>query len=283
MTLPPWLRRSLAPGAQSARTEEILKKSGLSTVCQEALCPNRNQCFSAKTATFLIMGPGCTRSCGFCNVGRHRPGALDPAEITRLAETVLALGLRHVVITSSTRDDLPDGGAAHFAAAIRAVRMASPNTSIEVLTPDFQGSENALNTVLSEHPTVFNHNLETVRRLQPLVRPQASYQCSLKVLAGAAAFGQGIRVKSGLMVGLGESDAEILETLDDLAAHQVTHVTIGQYLAPSKKHLPVARYVPPEVFAQYEAAGTQRNLHITAGPFVRSSYKAAEALTPHAP
>ncbi|MGQ9732144.1 MAG: lipoyl synthase, partial [Candidatus Zipacnadales bacterium] len=247
-------------------------------VCQSARCPNIGECFSAGTATFLLMGDICTRNCGFCAIKSGQPQPLDAEEPLRIAETVAAMGLKYAVLTSVTRDDLPDGGAQHFTTTIEAIKALQPATHVEVLVPDFHGDETCLRTVLAAGPEVLNHNVETVPRLQPLVRPQASYQTSLTVLRMVRAIAPHITTKSGLMVGLGETDEEVVETLADLAAAQVSIVTVGQYLRPSPRHLPVQRYVHPHQFARYQEIGQKLGLKsVIAGPFVRSSYHAKEA------
>ena len=248
------------------------------TVCEEAHCPNIGECFSRPTATFMIAGARCTRRCGFCAVDTARPGALDPDEPAKIAEATRRMGLRHVVVTAGARDDLPDGGAAHFAATIRAVRAAAPAARIEVLTPDFKGDETPLRTVLDAEPDVFNHNLETVSRLSRTVRPQASYPRSLQVLARAKRLRPSILTKSGLMVGLGESSSEIRAAMVDLRAAACDLLTIGQYLQPTRQHLPVIEYVAPDTFAEYGRIGRELGFrHVAAGPFVRSSYHAEHA------
>jgi lipoic acid synthetase len=257
--------------------EGLLRGHGLHTVCEDARCPNKGECFERGTATFLILGDVCTRDCRFCAVAGGRPGPLDPAEPEEVAAAAAALGLRHVVVTSVTRDDLPDGGAGHFAATIRALRRRLPEgATVEVLVPDFLGSHDALDAVLAERPDVFNHNVETVPRLYPRVRPQADYGRSLDVLGYAARVG-GV-VKSGAMVGLGESGEEVRQVMKDLQAVGVRMLTLGQYLRPSPRHLPVVEYVPPAVFAEYRAAGERAGLVVEAAPFVRSSYRAEESL-----
>ncbi len=273
---PDWLKVKAGFSRQYLDVQALLKQHDLHTVCQEANCPNRGECFSSGTATFLIMGPNCTRNCRFCNVTSGAIRKLDPEEPSRVAEAVKIMNLKHAVVTSVTRDDLPDGGAGHFAEVIRAVRAASPGTTIEVLTPDFQGSREALNTVFAESPEVFNHNVETVKRLYPDVRPQAVYERSLAVLDSARTFG-GMMVKSGLMVGLGETEDELVTTFEDLKRAGVESLTIGQYLAPSKRHYPIQKYYRPDEFSalaeKAELAGIR---HVFAGPLVRSSYNAAE-------
>jgi lipoyl synthase len=274
--LPDWLRVKTGKAGLSRATRELVAGQGLHTVCESAHCPNVGECYSCSTATFLIMGPSCTRSCGFCAVDHGPTAPLDLDEPRRLAEAARELGLRYVVITSVTRDDLPDGGATHFAACIRAVRETIPGAMVEVLTPDFRGEAGALGVVLGAEPDVYNHNLETVRRLQPGVRPQAAYDTSLAQLRRAAA--HGALTKSGLMLGLGETPAEIEEAMGDLADAGVRLLTLGQYLQPTRRHLPVVDYVPPAQFDAYAALGEARGItRVFAGPFVRSSYRAAEA------
>jgi lipoic acid synthetase len=290
---PPWLKIK-APAAGAFRaTGAVLDELRLHTVCDEARCPNKGECFSAGTAAFLILGDVCTRSCGFCAVA-HEAGVrdtatagsgsdgvaglctLDPDEPARLAEAAVRLGLRHVVVTSVTRDDLEDGGAGQFAAAIAALREVIPAATVEVLVPDFGGSHTALGSVLDARPDVLNHNLETVPRLYSMARPQADYRGSLELLGRAAAAEPRPLVKTGLMAGLGESAAELVAVLRDCAATGVDVVTIGQYLQPQAGCLPVARYVTPEQFTALEGEGAGLGLRVVAGPFVRSSYHAAE-------
>lgn len=274
--LPPWFRRPLPPGSKGRRLQRLLEHQRLQTVCEAAQCPNRPGCWEESAAAFLLLGPSCTRACRFCAIGNSRPPAApDPAEPRRIAAAAAALGLRHVVLTSVTRDDLPDGGAAHFAATIRALRQVLPEAAIEVLTPDFQGEETALATVLAERPDIFNHNLETVERLQPAVRPQADYGRSLGVLRRAAA--AAVAVKSGLMLGLGETAAEVEAALRDLRSAGVSRLSLGQYLPPSPAHFPLARYVSPEEFAAWRSLALALGFTtVAAGPQVRSSYQAAE-------
>jgi lipoic acid synthetase len=279
LRLPAWLRVKVGKREQSRETGDLLARHGLNTVCASARCPNLGECYACGTATFLILGNCCTRNCGFCAVPSGTPEALDPEEPVRVARAVAEMGLKYVVVTSVTRDDLPDGGAGHFARTIAAIRDAAPGTAVEVLTPDFRGDREALATVLRAGPAIFNHNLETVRRLQKLVRPQADYDRSLGVLAAARELAPDLPRKSGLMVGLGETDEEIREALADLSRTGVSLVTIGQYLRPTRAHLPVARYVPPEQFDRYGEWGREAGLRfVAAGPFVRSSYRAAEAV-----
>jgi lipoic acid synthetase len=249
----------------------------LHTVCQEACCPNQWECFSCKTAAFLIMGPVCTRDCRFCAVESGEPAPIDPAEPLRVAEAAQRLGLDYVVVTSVTRDDLADGGAGHFADTIQAIRNRIPGTGIEVLIPDFQGNIHALETVMNAGPDVLNHNIETVPRLYSLVRPQANYTRSLELLHTCARQFPDISVKSGLMAGMGETNEEIFSVLQDLRAHGCTHITIGQYLQPSRRHHPVHRYVSPEEFESWKETALDMGFrHAASGPFVRSSYHAKE-------
>ncbi|MCS6970838.1 MAG: lipoyl synthase [Planctomycetota bacterium] len=272
--LPPWLKRRLPAGGEAARTEAIVRRLQLTTVCEEASCPNRAECWSRRAATFMLLGEACTRTCTFCDVAYDRappPPAAD--EPLRVAAAVAELGLRFAVLTSVNRDDLPDGGAGHFAAAIRAIRERCPQTRIEVLIPDFNGDRAALATVLAAAPDVLNHNLETVPRLYPTVRPQARYRRSLQLLAETKRLAPGTPTKSGIMVGLGETDDEVHEVLADLRAAGCDIVTIGQYLRPSLQHHDVIRFVPPEVFARYEQWGRELGFRaVAAGPYVRSSY-----------
>ena len=269
----------MAAGGATAEVRALLERSGLNTVCASAECPNRHECYHRGTATFMILGDICTRDCAFCAVRSGRPGPLDPDEPRRVAEAVRAMKLEHVVVTSVTRDDLPAGGAAAFAATIRAMKALERNLTVEVLTPDFEGRKTDVATVLAAAPDVFNHNLETVRRLQREIRPAANYGRSLAVLRQAAAWGRGVLVKSGLMVGLGEDDREVEEAMADLRAAGCAFLTIGQYLAPSKAHVPVRRYVPPEQFERWERRGLELGFRrVAAGPLVRSSYRAGELL-----
>lgn len=276
LRLPPWMKVKTGKGKLGRETHALVHAKGLHTVCESARCPNIGECYACKTATFMIMGGSCTRNCGFCAVDHGKPELLDADEPRRLAEAVAELGLKYVVVTSVTRDDLPDGGAEHFAATIRAIKAAVPEVEVEVLTPDFQGDLDALQIVLDAKPDVFNHNVETVQRLQKQVRPQASYETSLKVLR--AATDRGAVTKSGLMVGLGETDEEIRQALRDMVQAGVRIATIGQYLAPSRNHLLVQRYPTPEEFDEFAKWGRQVGIrYVFAGPFVRSSYHAAEA------
>jgi lipoic acid synthetase len=275
-SLPPWIRIRYSGRGNQDAVNQVLKASDLHTVCQGAQCPNQHECFSRGVATFMILGDTCTRDCRFCAVHSGLPTPVDPDEPRRLAEAVAKLKLRHVVVTSVTRDDLPDGGARHFAATITAIRTQLPAATIEVLTPDFKGVERDIDLVLDAVPDVFNHNLETVRALQKTIRPAASYECSLAVLAYAARRSGGrTAVKSGLMVGLGESDDEVYATMTDLRAAGVELLTIGQYLAPSAAYAPVKRYVTPEQFEEYARRGQAMGFrNVASGPMVRSSYMA---------
>jgi lipoic acid synthetase len=272
---PSWLRLK-APRADVVNNmEERLRGWKLGTVCQSAHCPNLGECFSRGTATFMILGTVCSRQCRFCAVDKGSPTPPDPGEPERVAKATKAMDLAYVVVTSVTRDDLPDGGAGHFAETIRSIRQQCPEAKVEVLVPDFQGSEEALRTVCEARPDVFNHNVETVPRLYETVRPQAVYRRSLDVLAYAAE--RGLPAKSGLMLGLGEASREIWETLNDLRRAGCTYLTLGQYLAPSDEHTPVVRYVPPEEFEKWgETARAMGFTEVASGPLVRSSYRADE-------
>ncbi len=276
LRLPPWIRAQAHASPRVVRLKALLRKAGLHTVCEEASCPNLGECFHHGTATFMILGDLCTRRCPFCDVGHGRPLPPDPQEPEHLAETVAAMGLRYVVITSVDRDDLRDGGAVHFAACIRAVRSRAPGTRIEILTPDFRGRlDTALDILAATPPDVLNHNLETVPRLYRACRPGADYHHSLALLAAFKRRLPAMPTKSGIMLGLGETDDEVLEVMRDLRAHAVDMLTIGQYLQPSRHHLPVARYVPPEQFAQFERLGLEMGFRsVASGPLVRSSYHA---------
>lgn len=274
---PAWIRvRAASPSTRFREIETILRANGLVTVCEEASCPNIGECFGKGGATFMIMGSLCTRRCPFCDVAHGRPDALDAAEPGRLAATIAALGLRHVVITSVNRDDLRDGGAAHFAECIGQVRALAPHTRVEILVPDFRGRlGHALEALAAAPPDVLNHNIETVPRLYPAVRPGASYGHSLALLRRCKTRYPGLRTKSGIMLGLGETDDEVLAVLRDLRDNHVDMLTIGQYLAPSGSHLPVQRYVEPATFDAFRAQALAMGfLHVAAGPLVRSSYHA---------
>ena len=274
---PDWIRvRAAAPGSRFYEIKEVLRSQKLVTVCEEASCPNIGECFGKGTATFMIMGDKCTRRCPFCDVGHGRPDPLDAEEPDKLARTIAALGLKYVVITSVDRDDLRDGGAAHFVACIARTRALSPQTQIEVLVPDFRGrDERALDILCAAPPDVMNHNLETVPRLYKEARPGSDYAFSLQLLQKFKARQPHIPTKSGLMLGLGETDEEILAVMQDLRAHGVSMLTIGQYLAPSSHHLPVRRYVHPDTFKMFEQQAQAMGFdHAAVGPLVRSSYHA---------
>ena len=274
---PEWLRVRFPSGPVFHSTRALIADLRLATVCEDACCPNRGECWSAGTATFLIAGERCTRSCGFCAVETGSPLPLDPGEPHRVAEAVARLKLRHVVVTSVTRDDLEDGAAGHFAETIRAIRALDSAIAVEVLTPDFNGRPASLQTVAEAAPDVFNHNLETVERLTPLVRSRAKYRLSLEVLGEFRAIAPGVATKSGLMLGLGEEEAEIFAAMDDLRAVGVEALTLGQYLRPTPAHLPVAAYIRPEKFAEYRETACKKGFrHVASGPLVRSSYRAAE-------
>ena len=281
--LPPWLKRRIGTGAAAAEVAEILRGLGLTTVCQEAHCPNQHECFSRRVATFMILGDVCTRNCRFCAVAGGEPTPVRPDEPEAVAEAAVRLGLRHVVVTSVTRDDLADGGAGHFAGTIRAIRRRLPTAVVEVLTPDFGGNLAAVETAIRARPGVFNHNVETVPRLYPDVRPQADYGRSLGVLAHAKqAAGEldgTLFTKSGLMVGLGEEEDEVEQVLSDLRSVGCDLLTIGQYLAPSDSHAPVVRFVEPGEFDAWKRRAKRMGFRsVAAGPFVRSSYLAEQVL-----
>lgn len=270
-------RRPEGLAGRQADTASLLQENHLHTVCDGARCPNKGSCFAQGTATFMIMGDTCTRNCRFCAVTKGCPGPVDQGEAARLREAVEKMGLRHVVITSATRDDLPDGGAAHFADVIRELRKCQPLVSLEVLTPDFGGSIEALGTVLAAKPDVYAHNVETVPRLYREVRPGAVYAQSLALLRAAAGYSTGITTKSGFMLGLGETKDEVRQLLADLRGAGTAMVTIGQYLSPSIAHHPVHRYVEPEEYREWEAVARQLGFaSVAAGPLVRSSYQAGD-------
>lgn len=270
---PEWLKIKLPNGAKSSAVIHRLAGHSLNTICTSGMCPNRAECWGAGTATFMIGGNICTRACRFCNVATGRPHPLDPGEIDRIASTIAEWKLRHVVVTSVDRDDLPDGGAAHWVALIRAIRAASPLTTIETLVPDFRGNVEALDSVITERPEVMSHNLETVRRLTPQIRSVATYDGSLSVLRRIA--DAGIVAKSGIMLGLGETIDEVLLTMDDLRSVGCRVMTIGQYLQPTEHHVEVAEYVHPDVFDQLKAEGLKRGFDfVESAPLVRSSYHA---------
>lgn len=254
----------------------MMRRAQLHTVCESARCPNLGECWSKQTATFMILGDICTRNCGFCAIQVGRPLEVDADEPRRVAETARAMGLKHVVVTSVARDELPDEGSGHFAATIRALREAIPDVIVEVLTPDFKGKRWCIRRVVEARPDIYNHNIETVRRLSPSVRPQARYERTLDVLNAVKNMDPAIHTKSGIMLGLGETHEEVLETLRDLRQVGVSAVTIGQYLRPTTTHhLPVVEYIPPDRFREYERIGEEMGfVFVASGPFVRSSYNA---------
>jgi len=275
--LPFWLRRPIAQTGRSAAVSAMLQELSLNTVCQSAKCPNRGECFAGGTATFLIMGDACTRGCRFCAVETRIPAPLDPDEPRRLAEAAARLGLKHVVVTTVTRDDLPDGGAAHFVAVIEALRSALPDAAVEVLTSDFAGRLKSVDAVAAARPDVYNHHLETVPRLYREVRPGADYARSLSVLARVRDTQPDLPTKSGLMLGLSETPDEVREVMADLLGHGVRMLTLGQYLRPSSAHLPVAEFVEPAVFAELSRDAYRMGFEaVASAPYVRSSYHAGE-------
>lgn len=277
MRLPEWIKVNALKS--HGNTRKLLKKHRLSTVCEEARCPNKSYCYSKPTATFLILGDNCTRNCGFCSVTHSEPFPLDELEPERVASAAQSMKLRHVVLTSVTRDDLPDGGAAHFAKTILELKKSLPQATIEVLTPDFKGDEECIKIVLHSEPHVFNHNIETVSRLYHVVRPQSDYKRSLSVLEKAKKISPRIKCKSGFMVGFGENRAEIIELLNDLKEAGCDFITIGQYLRPTKSNLPVVEYVEPAIFEEYKEIGLKIGFEFVAsGPLVRSSMNAEEML-----
>lgn len=272
---PEWLKVRLPTGPTYENLRRLMRSKELHTVCEEAHCPNMAECWGAGTATFMILGDTCTRSCGFCAVTTGRPGAVDLAEPARVGEAVARMGIDHAVVTSVNRDELPDGGASIFAATIREIRRQSPGTTVEVLIPDFQGSPEALDAVLDAHPEVLSHNVETVPRLYSRVRPQARYERSLGVLERIADHGDGIVCKTGIMLGLGETKDEVLATMRDVVAQGTHVITIGQYLRPSPMHLPIERYWTPDEFRELRDEGMSMGFrHVESGPLVRSSYHA---------
>ncbi|HWK52948.1 MAG TPA: lipoyl synthase [Hyphomicrobiales bacterium] len=273
---PDWIRARLGNSEKVERIKQILRRHKLSSVCEEASCPNIGECFSGGTATFMIMGDICTRRCPFCDVAHGRPNALMENEPRELAEAIQELGLRYVVVTSVDRDDLLDGGAEHFARCISETRRLNPGIKVEVLVPDFRGrGDIALNILTATRPDVFNHNLETVPSLYRKVRPGSDYQWSLNLLKQYKAMAPDVLTKSGIMVGVGETREEVLQVLEDMHAHDIDMVTIGQYLQPSRNHLPVERFVHPDEFAEYARIGMAMGFHhVASGPMVRSSYHA---------
>ena len=276
---PEWLRVRCAYGPEQKAVEEILKRLGLNTVCREASCPNKAECYSRKTATFLVLGTRCTRGCRFCDVSQGVPMAVDSGEPWRVAMAVRELGLTYVVITSVTRDDLPDGGAAHFAEVICEIQRISPQTAVEVLIPDLMGDMDALKVITNARPNVISHNLETVPALYPDVRPHAEYDRSLAVIRGVKELNRGIHSKSGIMLGLGESDGQVYKLMDDLRAARCDFLTIGQYLPPSCRHVPLQEYLQPSRFEEYGKVARDKGFaFVASAPLVRSSYHAGEAM-----
>jgi lipoic acid synthetase len=275
---PEWLKKRYDPAAVR-EMEMLLRSLSLNTVCEGANCPNRGECFKAGTATFMILGDICTRNCRFCAVRKGEPEPPDPAEPERVAEAAQKLSLIHIVVTSPARDDLSDGGAAHFAATVTALKRRLPQSTVEVLIPDFRGSADALDTVIGARPEIINHNVETVPSLYATVRPMALYALSIELIRRIGERGDGIYSKSGLMVGLGETREEVLSVMDDLAAAGCDMLTIGQYLKPSQHHLPVIEYIHPEQFEEYKRIAKEKGFrYVASGPLVRSSYNAAEGM-----
>ncbi len=274
---PPWIRVKAPTSKGFAETRRLMRENNLHTVCEEAACPNIGECWERKHATVMILGDICTRACAFCNVKTGKPGAVDPLEPENLAITVAKMGLRHVVITSVDRDDLDDGGASQFVRCIERIRDTSPDTTIEVLTPDFRHKHGALEAVVEARPDVYNHNLETVPRLYPTIRPGARYFQSLYILNRAKELDQNIFTKSGIMLGLGEERGEVLQVMDDLRAARVDFLTIGQYLQPTPGHAPVDRFVTPDEFDEFKRLGLAKGFGLVASsPLTRSSYHADE-------
>lgn len=274
--LPEFLKRPIVDTDKTRTVRKILKSNCLNTVCEGARCPNKNECYSNRTATFLIMGSVCTRNCRYCNISCQRPEPLDENEPLHVAQAVKDLGLKYAVITSVTRDDLPDGGANHFAKCINEIRKISPNTKIEILTPDFKGNEESLNTIIKAHPDVFNHNIETARDIFKTARPQGNYDTSLGVLKYVKE-NSDIKTKSGFMIGLGEDIEQIKQTITDLYSVNCDILTIGQYIQPSKEHLPVAKYYNPEEYEELKDIAKNIGIkYFQIGPLVRSSYNAAK-------
>ena len=272
---PDWIRVKAPTSEAYGETRRLMREKGLNTVCEEAACPNIGECWSRKHATVMILGNICTRACAFCNVATGKPGPVDAMEPENLAKAVAEMGMKHLVITSVDRDDLDDGGAAQFVKCVERIREASPGTTIEILTPDFRDKPGALEAVIAAGPDVFNHNLETVPRLYPAIRPGARYEGSLELLAGAKRLAPEIFTKSGIMVGLGEEAGEVLRVMDDLRRADVDFLTIGQYLAPTRKHAPVDRFVTPNEFEAFKQAGLEKGfLLVASSPLTRSSYHA---------
>ncbi len=272
---PAWLRVTAPTSPEYAETRRIIREHKLNTVCEEAACPNIGECWKVRHATMMILGDICTRACAFCNVKTGRPGAVDPNEPNNVAEAIKKLGLRHVVITSVDRDDMDDGGANHWVAIIQAVRAANPNTTIEILTPDFRKKMGMVDLVASALPDVYNHNLETVPRLYRTIRPSARYYTSLRLLERVKELNPTVFTKSGIMLGLGETKDEVIQVMDDMRAADVDFITIGQYLQPTPKHAPVDRFVPPDEFAELERIARVKGFSmVSATPLTRSSYHA---------
>lgn len=272
-TRPEWLKVKAPGGENFANVKNMMRSKSLHTVCEEAHCPNMAECWNCGTATFMVLGDTCVRNCKYCAVGTGKPCEPDPNEPMNVAESIKQMKLRHAVVTSVTRDDLADSGAAFWAEIIRSIKSVNPNVTLEVLIPDFRAKQDLLNIVFAERPHILNHNIETVRELFPIVRPQADYDQSLSVLKAAKEFG--LKTKSGMMVGLGETKEQVIEVLKDLKANNVDIVTIGQYLQPTKAHHPVARYVHPDEFAEYKRIGLEMGFEIVeSAPLVRSSYHA---------
>ncbi len=274
---PPWIRVKAPTSPAYGETRKLMRRLNLHTVCEEAACPNIGECWAGKHATVMILGEICTRACAFCNVKTGMPGPVDPLEPVHVAEAAAELELKHIVITSVDRDDLPDGGARQFVRVIEELRKRTPTTTIEVLTPDFRNKPGALEMVVEARPDVFNHNLETVPRLYPTIRPGARYFHSLRLLERAKELDETIFTKSGIMVGLGEERQEVLQVMDDMRSAGVDFLTIGQYLQPTPRHAPVARYVTPDEFRAYEQVARAKGfLMVSASPLTRSSYHAGE-------
>lgn len=277
---PEWLKKRIPNKRSIEEIAALLRGLSLHTVCEGANCPNAGECFASGTATFMILGDTCTRNCRFCAVKKGEPLPLDPNEPEHVAEAAQKLALKHIVVTSVTRDDLPDGGASHFAQVTKSLRKACPTSTIELLIPDLQGNWEALEIIVNEHPDVLNHNVETVPSLYPLVRPQAKYERSIELLRRVKEIDSSIITKSGLMVGLGEQVDEVASVMDDLIGAGCDMLTIGQYLQPSPAHLPIAEYVAPEQFERYKRIALEKGFSFVAsGPFVRSSYHAHEGIT----
>jgi lipoic acid synthetase len=275
--LPSWVKRSIGKASDTSAVQQVIKQRGLHTICEEGRCPNRAECYGQKTATFLLMGGICTRACSFCQVATGRPGQLDPEEPEKVAEAVQILGLSYVVLTSVARDDLPDQGAGRFVEVMQSIRRRCPGTHIEVLTPDFRGNRDCIARVVAAQPICYNHNIETVQRLSQSVRRSSGYELSLRVLKTVKELNPNLATKSGLMLGHGETRAEVLETLEDLLAVGCDRLTLGQYLQPSLAHRPVERYWTPAEFAELGQIARQMGFRqVRSGPLVRSSYHAAE-------